>query len=157
MKDTDTQAIPHAAPDLSSRIPEPRSLVIHPQAMSDNKILIVAARPELRQLLAEILQEAGYTVLVAGNERTALTMLATQTMDLVLLDGMRSDLDAVATLTALRQQSPVPVILFSAEYSATLCAPHNPWAIAGHLPKPFHLQPLLNTVQLVLLGHSLAP
>lgn len=153
MKDPDTQAISHAAPDLS---PVPRSQVHLPQAVSGNMILVVAASPEFRQLLAEILQEAGYTILAAGNERTALAMLATQAVDLVLLDMIRPDLDAVATLTALRQQSPVPVIIFCAEYSATLCAPHNPLAIAAYLPKPFHLQLLLDAVQLVLRGRSLA-
>jgi DNA-binding response OmpR family regulator len=156
MRDVNTHTLPHAAPELSYVPPEQCSPVLLPQAVSDNPILVVAANPELRQLLAEILQEAGYTVLVADNDRAALAMMATWTVDLVLLDVVRSDVDAVATLTAIRQQSLVPVIIFSAEYSATLYTQHKPLEIAAYLPKPFQLQQLLDAVQLVLQGRNLA-
>jgi DNA-binding response OmpR family regulator len=152
MKYADTQTILHTVPKSFSMPTEQHSLLLLSQAVSDNQILVVTDNSELRQLIAEILQETGYTVLVAGNDKTALSILATQAVDLVLLDATSSDLDAVATLLTIRQQSPIPVIIFPIEYHAMFYMPHPALESKAYLPKPFFLQPLVEAVQLVLLG-----
>ena len=122
------------------------------QTVSGDTILVIEESPELRQLLVDILQEDKYTILATGSGRTALALLATQTVDLVLLDVNWDNAADLALLTAIRRQSSVPVILLFDEDSKKRHILHHPSAIA----KPFKVQQLLDAVQLVLQGCKLA-
>ena len=122
------------------------------QSVSGDTILVIEESPELRQLLVDILQEDKYTILATGSGRAALALLATQAVDLVLLDVNWDNTDDLALSTEIQRQAPVPVILLFDEYREGRHILHHPSAIA----KPFKIQQLLDAVQLVLQGRKLA-
>ena len=112
-------------------------------------LLVVEDEPSIGDLLALILEGAGYQVAVAGDGQAALQRLAEARYDLVLSDVMLPFLDG-AGLAAAMQADPalrdIPLILMSAvERNPARTAPH-----AAFLPKPFKYEQLLATVARVL-------
>jgi DNA-binding response OmpR family regulator len=76
-------------------------------------ILAVVEEPSLRDLLLASFQQQGYHVVLSGDEASALTILAQQSIDLVVLDVMISDSDGFAVCASLRNRSDAPIILLS--------------------------------------------
>jgi DNA-binding response OmpR family regulator len=77
-------------------------------------ILLVDDDKMITGPLADRLKEAGYTVLVANNGRSGLEMALNQQPDVVVLDVMMPDMDGWEVCKALRQQSPVPILMLTA-------------------------------------------
>lgn len=69
-------------------------------------ILIVDDEPEIAEMLAEILQGAGYQTTQAGSGRAALQQLAKQRFGLILSDIRMPDLDGPGLYKALAEQYP---------------------------------------------------
>jgi DNA-binding response OmpR family regulator len=76
-------------------------------------ILAVVQDRILRDLLSASLQQQGYQVMLAGDESSALTLLAQHSIDLVVLDVMLSNSDGFAVCASLRSRSNAPIILLS--------------------------------------------
>ena len=88
------------------------------------KILIVESDDAARQMLAEILREAGYDVLTAGPGSEQLDAALAAGVDLLLLDADLSDLDCCDLLTRLKGSAAtqdIRVILLASN-GATACA-----------------------------------
>ncbi len=77
-------------------------------------ILLVDDDQMITSPLTNRLKEAGYTVLVANNGRSGLDIALNQQPDVVVLDVMMPDMDGWAVCQALRQQSPVPILMLTA-------------------------------------------
>jgi DNA-binding response OmpR family regulator len=77
-------------------------------------ILLVDDDKMITAPLANRLQEAGYTVLVANNGRSGLEVALSQQPDVVVLDVMMPDMDGWEVCKALRRQSPVPILMLTA-------------------------------------------
>jgi two-component system response regulator RegX3 len=77
-------------------------------------ILLVDDDKMITGPLANRLQEAGYTVLVANNGRSGLDMTLSKQPDVVVLDVMMPDMDGWEVCKALRRQSPVPILMLTA-------------------------------------------
>jgi CheY-like chemotaxis protein len=108
-------------------------------------VLIVEDEPLIRDLIASVLSEEGYEVVVAESGRAALDLLATREAHLVLMDVMMPDGNGPETFRALQEDarlSAVPVIMMSAGVSRQALDPR----VAGFLPKPFDLNRLLDLV-----------
>jgi CheY-like chemotaxis protein len=71
-----------------------------------NPILIVDDEPEIAEILAEILEGAGYQTVIAGSGHAALEQLAVQRFDLILSDIRMPDLDGPGLYQALAQKYP---------------------------------------------------
>ena len=69
----------------------------------DNTILIVEDDPELQEVLALNLQNAGYRTLRAGTIRQAEALLNTTLPQMVLLDWMLPRFDGLAVTRILRE------------------------------------------------------
>jgi DNA-binding response OmpR family regulator len=65
-------------------------------------ILIVEDEVPIAKVLEKKLELAGYTVTVAGDGQQALTLLATTSYDLVLLDLLMPEVDGWEVLTQLK-------------------------------------------------------
>lgn len=113
------------------------------------RILVVDDETAIRNLLADLLGDEGYTVCTASNGLTALEMVHKQRPDLILMDVMMPELDGLETLRRLRAKedsSVVPVILMSA------AAYLNSNAAGGmtFISKPFNLDHVLTVVSHML-------
>lgn len=77
------------------------------------EILLVDDDLELTELLAELLLLEGFNVTVVHNGQEALSLLKTQSFDLMLLDIMMPVLNGTETLKQLRKTSNMPVLMLS--------------------------------------------
>lgn len=120
---------------------------------TERTLLLVDDDADVRQSLAEVLEEEGYQVLVAANGREALRMLEAHHArpDLILLDIMMPELDGWsfrAEQRKIEDIADIPVVLVTAssalgDRAATLEAELL-------LRKPLRLQELLDALEIVL-------
>lgn len=82
-------------------------------------ILICDDEKDIVSALTIYLQAEGYKTISAYNGREALQALREQEVHLVLLDVMMPELDGIAALAKIRQESNVPVILLTAKSEDT--------------------------------------
>ncbi|MBZ4332174.1 response regulator [Corallococcus interemptor] len=109
-------------------------------------ILIVDDEPDLREVVAELLEMEDYTVLQAANGQAALDVLATHGDPpcLVLLDLMMPVMDGHEFLHRLREDAryrELPVLMLTAHFSAKA-----PPGTVGLLRKPVDIAELLAMV-----------
>ena len=84
--------------------------------MKQNKyvILLVEDEPNIRNLVATVLDTAGYQTVVAKNCGDAKTMFASYLPDLIILDLGLPDMDGMHLLDFVRQNFLTPIIIVSA-------------------------------------------
>lgn len=78
-------------------------------------ILVCDDEKDIVSALEIYLHADDYKVYKAYNGKEALTIMETEDIHLVLMDIMMPELDGIATMTELRKQSNVPVILLTAK------------------------------------------
>ena len=119
--------------------------------MGLGKVLVVDDEREVRQVLHEFLAGRGYDVAQAGSGEETLATLAREPFDLILLDVSMPGMDGVETLkriTAL--ESPVPVIMVTANSDIGLTSKLLALGAADYIPKPFDLEYLDQAVSIQL-------
>lgn len=108
-------------------------------------ILIVDDERSIAELLADLLEGAGYEVFVATNGRSALAIARRELPALVLTDLMMPGVDGVEFVRRLRASpitNTIPVVLMSSVRPKMEAMENVPF-----LPKPFDLDDVLNAVQ----------
>jgi DNA-binding response OmpR family regulator len=118
---------------------------------SPAQILIVDDDPEIRRLLAKFLEGQGFRVLVAASRRELEERLATQQVDLVVLDVLLPDgsgLDMCRDLRARR--SSVPIILLTALKEDVDRIIGLELGADDYLGKPFNPRELVARIRAVL-------
>jgi CheY-like chemotaxis protein len=113
-------------------------------------ILVVDDEQPVVEVVAGVLEYAGYRVLTAGNGKLALAYLEKGKVDLVLSDMMMPVMDGTELckrITADAAFSSIPFVLMSATYTA---ARLDGCRYSAFLRKPFDMQELLRTVASVL-------
>ena len=131
--------------------------------MTAETLLVVEDEPTLRELLSASLRLAGFTVVSAGTGAQALTTVADERPDLIVLDVMLPDIDGFTLLRRLREQhigpaAGFPPVLF-------LTARETPEdRISGlraggddYVTKPFNLEELILRIRAVLRRTSGRP
>jgi len=81
------------------------------------KILVVEDEPDIRELLADLMHDAGYDVVEASDGRSALEKACAERPDIVLLDLVLPLLDGFEVLERLKSRPAtrtIPVIVVSA-------------------------------------------
>ena len=78
------------------------------------RALLIDDERRLHELLGEDLAARGVTLLSALDGRFGLALLAAQSVDVVLLDGMMQGLDGLDVLRRIRERSAVPVVMLTA-------------------------------------------
>lgn len=112
-------------------------------------LLVVDDDTDLREALEEVLRDAGYTVMGAGNGQQALEVLrqAQATPSLVLLDMMMPVMDGATfgrRMRAVDAWRDIPVLVFSASANARQVA--DEMGACGYLRKPVDVETLLKAV-----------
>lgn len=115
-------------------------------------MLVVDDEWAIAEVLADILGDHGYRVMMAGNGKQALARLNDEIPHLVVLDFMMPIMDGAATLKALRanpQTAQVPVLLMSSLPASTIkerCSGYT-----AYIQKPFLIDEIVRKV-VELLG-----
>ena len=110
-------------------------------------VLIVEDEPDLREVVAEVIEQAGYRMIAVGDLEQARSALATTRVDLLLLDVFVDGLTCDAWLTELAGAlDPPATVLTSAD------ATHRSHALAQRFAlelvlKPFDLDDLIAALE----------
>jgi DNA-binding response OmpR family regulator len=119
--------------------------------MSDRlRVLVVDDEEDIRLLLRELLERAGYSVEEAADGRSALKQLFAKPPALVILDVTMPDLDGYQTLERVRDLSDVPVLMLTARSQELEKVRGLAAGADDYVAKPFGRQELLARVQALL-------
>jgi DNA-binding response OmpR family regulator len=110
-------------------------------------VLVVDDDADIRGLLRELLERAGYEVLESPNGREGLRTLYSKSPDLVLLDVSMPELDGWQTLERIRDVSDVPVVMLTARAAELEKVRGLQAGADDYVAKPFGRQELLARVE----------
>ena len=113
-------------------------------------ILIIDDDAEMTGLLSEFLTDHKYSVQIYHNPLEALEFLQKNSVDLVLLDIMMSEMDGLNVLRKIREHSEVPVMMLTAKGDVSDKVVGLELGADDYLPKPFEPQELIARVQSIL-------
>ena len=119
--------------------------------MSPLSILVVDDELSNAEVLALILHEEGFQVMVAGDGRQALERIEEAAPDLLITDYMMPGMSGVELARAVRQlprHRNLPVLLMSGAAASTLSV--HAQDFDAFLRKPFDIEALLRAVQSLL-------
>ena len=111
------------------------------------KVLLVDDEPELRQGLADALEDAGHGVTQRGDGEAAAALLDTETFDVILTDVRLPGLDGLDLVRAARRKAPLTdCILMTAFADVGDAVAALKQGASDYLTKPFDLDELLHHV-----------
>src|SRR4029077_11653971 len=120
--------------------------------MTQPRVLVIDDDPDIRGLVAELLDRAGFTVEQAEDGRAGLRALHRSPPDLVVLDVSMPDLDGWQTLERIRDLSQVPVVMLTARGDELERVRGLQSGADDYVVKPFGRQKLDARVQSLLRG-----
>jgi two-component system alkaline phosphatase synthesis response regulator PhoP len=116
-------------------------------------ILIVDDEASLRQMMARVLQRAGYEITTAANGKDGLALASEHLFDLIYLDIRMPDINGLEVLKTIHGNFPdIPVVLFTAQpdlHSALEALRHG---ATDYLLKPLKPQTVIDRTQAILTG-----
>ncbi|HEY4318983.1 MAG TPA: phosphate regulon transcriptional regulator PhoB [Herbaspirillum sp.] len=123
--------------------------------MSKDKttILIVEDEPSISELLRFMLQDANYAVVVAFDSKQALTHIAKELPDAVLLDWMLPDTSGLNLLSQLRNDArtaTLPIIMLTARGMEEDKVKGLDYGADDYVTKPFSPKELVARIQALL-------
>ncbi len=113
-------------------------------------VLVVDDEKDIRELIAEILSDEGYTVREAGSSDVALKTLADRVPGLVILDIwlQGSELDGLGILEIMQSKYPgVPVIMISGHGNIETAVTAIKMGAYDFIEKPFNAEKLMHIVR----------
>jgi CheY-like chemotaxis protein len=116
-------------------------------------VLIVCNEKDLTIIMRQALQSAGLSIQVAHNARVALTRIAVNKPDLIIMDMMLPRIGGIALLQMLRKNpttKEIPVILTTARTSSASRLEALDAGADAFLAKPFTEKDLLRLVHELL-------
>lgn len=113
-------------------------------------ILIIDDDEKLNQLLTKYLAGFSFSVLASADPADGLKRLATEPVDLVILDVMLPGMDGFEVCRTIRKTSAVPVIMLTARGDVTDRIVGLEIGADDYLPKPFEPRELVARIQTVL-------
>ena len=121
-------------------------------------LLVVDDDREIRKLLTEYLEQAGYRVSAVGDGKAMRRMLDSHRVDLVVLDLMLPGEDGLALCRDLRAHSNLPVLMLTARGTEVDRIVGLEMGADDYLAKPFNPRELLARIKSILRrAQSLPP
>jgi DNA-binding response OmpR family regulator len=118
------------------------------------RILVIDDDEQIRALLSQMLERAGYQVVEAANGDEGLRLFRTQSADLVITDLIMPEKEGIETILELRREFPqVQVIAISGggKYNPRDYLPiARQLGACATISKPFSRQEILDAVQAAL-------
>jgi DNA-binding response OmpR family regulator len=121
--------------------------------MNKEMILIVDDEPGIRQLIRLFLERHHYDVIEAKNGAEGLSLLAENTVDLIVLDLMLPDVYGMDLCKKIRSTSNVPIIMLTAVHGEMNIVLGFEAGADDYVEKPFSPQILLSRIQAILKRH----
>jgi DNA-binding response OmpR family regulator len=116
----------------------------------NERILVADDEPKIVKLARDYLERSGFTVLTAGDGRTALAMARREKPDLIVLDLSLPELDGLDVCRSLRRESDVPIIMLTARIDETDRLIGLELGADDYITKPFSPRELVARVRAVL-------
>jgi two-component system alkaline phosphatase synthesis response regulator PhoP len=121
------------------------------------KILVVDDESAILQTLRFNLERSGYTVIAAGDGRSAIAMAQREQPDLIVLDIMLPLLDGVEACKEIRKFSSVPIIMLTAKDQEIDKVLALELGADDYVTKPFALHEFLARVKVRLRRQNALP
>jgi len=119
--------------------------------MTKEKLLIAAYDEDVRSIMHNILDDAGYSIDCTGNGKTVLSMINEKPYHLVILEDELYGLPGLKVLDNMRQsKSTSKVIMFCSIREDSIRAKARALGVWGFLDKPFDVEMFLRTVEKTL-------
>jgi CRP-like cAMP-binding protein/CheY-like chemotaxis protein len=118
--------------------------------MMKKKILLIEDNAEVRENTNEILDLAGYDVVVAANGKVGVALAKKENPDLIICDIMMPELDGYGVLHILNKESEtagIPFIFLTAKTEKTDIRKGMNLGADDYLTKPFDDTDLLNAIE----------
>ena len=113
-----------------------------------NTILIIDDEESIRNSLVGILQDEGFTPVVAENGETGLEKLRAEAPDLVMLDIWMPGMDGIETLQKIKAESPDQlVIMMSGHGTIETAVKATKHGAFDFIEKPLSLEKVLHSIQ----------
>lgn len=116
----------------------------------NENILIVEDDPQIRNFIGYAMQSEGYHSMTANNGRSALSLLISEKVDLMLLDLGLPDMDGLEIIKKVREWSDMPIIVVSARDQDKEKAAALDSGADDYLTKPFSTTELMARVRVAL-------
>ena len=116
-------------------------------------VLAVDDSASMRSLVSQVLEQAGFDVVLAEDGQIALEYAQTNQVDLVLTDINMPNLDGIGLIKELRQLPHykfVPLLVLTTESGTDIKMEGKAAGATGWIVKPFDPTKLINTIQKVL-------
>jgi DNA-binding NtrC family response regulator len=118
-------------------------------------ILIVDDEANTRELLREVLEMDGHSVLEASDGEEALKVLESQSVDLLITDRNMPNMDGLKLLKTLHlQKRTVPALMLSAYGEEKMWGDAIGFGAIDYVLKPFKTDELLKIVRKALAGEK---
>ena len=118
---------------------------------SSGHILIIDDEAGLRQMMARVLQSAGYEVTTAANGKDGLALASEHTFDLLYLDIRMPGLNGLEVLKIIHAKIPdLPVVLFTAQPDVHSAVEALRRGATDYLLKPLKPQAVIDRTQAIL-------
>ena len=114
------------------------------------KILIVEDEPDIQELLAAYLRDAGYEIVIAGDGVEALAQFQQGAFDMILLDLMLPKIDGFGVCELIRRESSVPILMLTALDGEQEQLRGFQMEIDDYVTKPFSMPILLQKIRAIL-------
>ncbi len=115
--------------------------------MGKISILLIEDEYGIRNFMEKTLTIEGYKVLVAANGREAMSMLTSETFDVVILDLGLPDMKGEEIIIKLREWSSIPIIVVSARNSEEQKVAILDLGADDYITKPFGVSELLARIR----------
>lgn len=115
--------------------------------MENIKVLVVDDDREIARAIAKLLEREGYQTITAGNGLEALDTLATQSVQLIILDVMMPKLDGLSATMKIREKNNIPIIILSAKTEDSDKILGLSMGADDYVTKPFNPQELVARVK----------
>ncbi len=113
-------------------------------------ILVVEDDPQISSFLCYALKAEGFSCLAAGNGSTAMKLLVSRQVDLMLLDLGLPDMDGAELMKKVREWSEMPIIIVSARDQDKEKAAVLDMGADDYLTKPFSATELTARIRVAL-------
>ncbi len=113
-------------------------------------VLVVDDEPKIATLARDVLEHAGFGVVVAGDGEGALRLAATRRPDLVVLDLGLPGVDGLDVIREIRRESPLPIVVLSARDDEVDKLLGLELGADDYVTKPFSPRELVARVRAVL-------
>ena len=120
-------------------------------------VLVVEDEQKIRDLIRRYLEHDGLAVLTTGSGAEGLTMLATESVDLIVLDLNLPDVSGETIAAEVRSRSAIPILMLTAKSTEADRIRGLELGADDYLTKPFSPRELVLRVQAVLRRSRYTP